>query len=62
MFDIEDAENIHSLKKKYYYNQEIYDKLCALSYMISKGVMPEEIAAFYNRDIKVMERNIIGLA
>lgn len=62
MFDIEVAENLERLKKKYYYNMDFYDKLCALSYLLSKDIMPQELTALYNNDIEIMEQNIINLA
>jgi len=62
MFDIEIAENIFRLKKKYYYNLEFCEKLSALSYLIKKGIIPEELMVLYNNDIGIMEYNLLHLA
>lgn len=61
MFDIEILENLETLKKKYYYNLDIYDKLCALSYLLRKDIIPIELTALYNSNIEIMEQNIIQL-
>ncbi|MGE5473198.1 MAG: hypothetical protein ACM3UU_03140 [Ignavibacteriales bacterium] len=62
MFDIEIAENLERLKRKYYYNMDMYEKLCALGYLLRKGVIPRELEVLYSNDIHIMEQNIMNLA
>jgi len=62
LFDIEVAENLERLKRKYYYNLDLYDKLCALGYLLRKGIIPTELEVLYNNDIQVMEQNLMYLA
>ncbi|MGE5328033.1 MAG: hypothetical protein ACM3KR_00795 [Deltaproteobacteria bacterium] len=61
MFDIEVAENLERLKKKYYYNMDIYDKLCALGFLLRRGIIPDELKVLYNNDIRIMEQNLMEL-
>ena len=61
MFDIEVAENLERLKRKYYYNMDLYEKLCALGYLLKKDIVPIELEALYSNDIQVMEQNLMQI-
>ena len=55
-------ENIERLKRKYYYDIELYDKLCALSYLQRKNIIPIELEMLYSSDITELEENLIKIA
>jgi len=61
LFDIEVAENLERLKRKYYYNMDLYEKLCALGYLLKKDIVPIELEALYSNDIQVMEQNLMQI-
>jgi len=61
LFDIEVAENLEKLKRKYYYNLDMYDKLCALGFLLRKDIIPSELKVLYSNDIQVMEQNLMEL-
>lgn len=62
MFDILVQKNLEELKTKYVNDSEMYEKICALSYLLKKNIIPNELLVLFNNDYNMLENNIKSLA
>lgn len=62
MFDILVQQNLEYLKEKYSKDNEMYEKICALIYLLKKNIIPEDLVVLYNNDSNISENNIRMLA
>lgn len=62
VFDVLVQKNLEALKNKYANDNEMYEKICALSFLLKKDIIPIELTALFNNDGTILENNIKSLA
>ncbi len=62
MYDALVQQNIEVLKQRYSDNKEVFEKLCALSYLLKKKIIPVDLVVLFSNDMEIIEENIKSLA
>ena len=62
MFDVLVQKNLEVLKDKYANDNEMYEKVCALIFLLKKNIIQIELTALFNNDSTILENNIKLLA
>ncbi len=62
MYDTLVQQNLEVLKQRYSDNKEVFEKLCALSYLLKKNIIPVDLVVLFSNDVDILEKNIRLLA